>query len=298
MRTQQTPKTKPPRDFAAFILTNGRPTNVITYDSLRRSGYTGRIFLIVDDLDPKREAYVEKYGKEVVVFDKKAIARTFDQGYNGFDPDRGLRSITYARNACVEIAKRLGIRYFIQLDDDYRNFQFRFDDQLAYHPRVCKNLDLVFAALLRFYVSAGVDSIAIAQGGDFIGGESSPRAQQITLVRKCMNSFLCSVDRPVQFVGYFNEDVNTYTTLGSRGRLMVTTNQLSLEQMATQSNPGGMAETYLESGTYVKGFYSVMYSPSSVKVAVMQSKNPRLHHRVFWKNAVPKILRESVKKKR
>lgn len=291
------PTTKPPKDFAAFILTNGRPANVITYDTLRRSGYTGRIVLLVDDLDPTRAKYIEKYGAEVEVFDKRAAAKTFDQGYNGFDPDTGLRSITYARNAAFEIARKLGVRYFIQLDDDYRHFQFRFDDQLSYHPRVCKNLDRVFAALLRFYVSSGVDSIALAQGGDFIGGEDSPRARQLTLARKCMNSFLCSIDRPFKFVGYFNEDVNTYVTRGARGSLMMTTFQLSLEQMATQSNPGGMAETYLESGTYVKGFYSVMYSPSSVKVAVIQSKNPRLHHRVYWRNAVPKILRESVRKR-
>ena len=29
------------------------------------------------------------------------------------------RAIVYARNACFDLAKDLGITYFIQLDDDY-----------------------------------------------------------------------------------------------------------------------------------------------------------------------------------
>jgi hypothetical protein len=295
MATRRTPT--PPnrlRDFAAFILTNGRPDNVITYDTLKRSGYTGRIVLLVDDLDPKRAAYVKRYGDEVVVFDKRAIAKTFDQGDNFND----MRAIIYARNASFEVAKQLGLRYFIQLDDDYRHFQFRFDDRLAYHPRVLKDLDRLFAALLDFYVTSGVHAVAVAQGGDFIGGEQSPRAQKVALARKCMNSFLCSVDRPFKFIGRINEDVNAYTRLASTGLLMFTTNQVTLEQTQTQTNPGGMSELYLDSGTYVKSFYSVMYSPSSVKVAVIQSKSPRLHHRVAWRNAVPKVLREKVKKRR
>ena len=30
-------------DFAIFILTHGRPNNVITYNTLKTSGYTGDI---------------------------------------------------------------------------------------------------------------------------------------------------------------------------------------------------------------------------------------------------------------
>jgi hypothetical protein len=228
-----------------------------------------------------------------VVFDKKAIAKTFDVCDNFND----MRAIIYARNASFEIARKLGVRYFIQLDDDYRHFQFRFNDRMTYRPRVLKDLDHLFAALLRFYISSGIDSIAVAQGGDFIGGENSPRAQQIELTRKCMNSFLCSVDRPFQFVGRINEDVNAYTRLASTGLKLFTTNQVTLEQMQSQGNPGGMTAMYLDSGTYVKSFYSVMYSPAFVRVAMIQSKNPRIHHRVLWKNAVPKILREKVKKR-
>lgn len=282
-------------DFAAMILSHGRPDRVITYDTLRRSGYTGRIVLMVDDLDPTREEYLKRYGDEVFVFDKKAIGKTFDRG----DNFENYRSTNYARNASFDIAKALGIRYFIQLDDDYRHFQFRFNDAYRYRPRVCKNLDAVFEAMTKFYIASGVASIAISQGGDFIGGEDSPNAQTIRTKRKCMNSFLCSVDRRFTFLGRLNEDVNTYVRPASTGLLFLTTNQVSLEQIQTQANAGGMTEAYLESGTYVKSFYSVMFHPSGVKVkALVDRGNSRIHHAVLWKHTTPMILRESHRKAR
>ncbi|EFN6257501.1 hypothetical protein FVI12_21595 [Escherichia coli] len=42
-------------DFCAFILTHGRPDKVLTYRTLRRAGYTGKIFIVVDDEDKTRK---------------------------------------------------------------------------------------------------------------------------------------------------------------------------------------------------------------------------------------------------
>jgi hypothetical protein len=282
-------------EFAAFILTNARPDRVITYETLRRSGYTGRIVLLVDDLDERQYEYRQKYGDEVYVFDKRAIAAKTDAG----DNFGGLRGVVFARNAAFEVAAALGIRYFIALDDDYRHFQFRFDDRLGYRPRVCKNLDRVFAAMLRFYKSTPISSIAMSQGGDFIGGDQNQNAQRVHLTRKCMNSFFCSIDRPFKFMGRINEDVNAYMRPASTGLLFFTTNQISLEQTQTQTNAGGLTEIYLDLGTYVKSFYSVMYMPSAAKVKVLRDRqNSRLHHSIAWRNTTPMILREELRKPR
>lgn len=282
-----------PKEFAVFILTNGRPHKVYTYATLRRCGYTGPIYLLVDDLDKKQEEYKAKYGSEVYIFDKKAIAKTFDQGDNFND----MRAIIYARNASFEVAQKLGVRYFIQLDDDYRAFEYRFNGDKSYQIKSIKNLNAVFSALLKFYISSGVHSVALSQGGDFIGGSLSPNAQKIKLKRKCMNSFICSSERPFQFIGRINEDVNTYTRSASTGLKLVSTNQVNLVQTQTQSNAGGMTELYLDSGTYIKSFYSVMYHPSSVKIKIMQSTHKRIHHSVSWKQTVPLILSEGLKKR-
>jgi len=98
------------------------------------------------------------------------------------------------------------------------------------------------------------------------------------------------------FLSRLNEDVNTYLSLGNRGDLFFTINQLQLNQLATQKNKGGMTDAYLEGGTYVKSFYTVMYCPSFTKVTIMGSKNKRLHHRISWINAVPVIIDEKYKK--
>ncbi|MBW9534953.1 hypothetical protein FHA53_19970 [Escherichia coli] len=49
-------------DFCAFILTHGRPDKVLTYRTLRRAGYTGKIFIVVDDEDKTRNQYMAEFG--------------------------------------------------------------------------------------------------------------------------------------------------------------------------------------------------------------------------------------------
>jgi len=280
-------------DFAVFILTNGRPDKVYTFDSIIESGYRGKIFIIIDDLDPCRAEYVKRFGADkVIIFDKRMIAKTFDSADN-FDD---MRAIIYARNACFEIAKRYNVKYFIQLDDDYTNFSYRFDEKLDFKGKTIKNISSVLKAMLRFYIASGCCSVAMAQGGDFIGGKQSAFADGLKMKRKAMNSFICSVDRPFQFVGRVNEDVNTYTAQAAKGLLFFTINQVGLTQKRTQSNSGGMSEMYLESGTYIKSFYSVMLHPSGVKIGMMGNKDKRLHHVVTWNHTAPLIVSEDLKK--
>ena len=271
--------------IVVFILTHGRPDNVKTLKLIRARGYTGEVYFIVDNEDKTLEKYKKKFGEKYVkVFDKKAMADEVDEG-NNFDE---RRTITHARNACFKIAKDLGIKYFIQLDDDYYYFGYRYEDG----AKKINNLDNVFEKLLTFYKSTNIKSIAFSQGGDHIGGFAC-----IKLKRKCMNSFICSTDREFQFVGAMNEDVNTYTTLGSRGDLFFTFTNLQLDQNDTQSNARGITDMYLRFGTYCKAFTTVMMQPSSVKVSMMNSKNPRIHHSIKWVNTTPMILDEKYKKK-
>ena len=249
--------------FVAFILTHGRPDRVLTYEKLRKHGYTGKIYIVCDDEDKTLPEYRKRFG-DVLVFSKSEIAKTFDEGDNFGD----RRAIIYARNACFELAQQIGATHFIELDDDYTYFKFRFDDQLRWHGADVQDLDAVFDMLLDYFNSAPMLTLAIGQGGDYIGGEKATRFNDgIQPMRKAMNSFICSVDRPFQFVGRINEDVNTYVLLGSRGGVFLSILQIGLDQLETQSNSGGMTELYLDAGTYVKSFYTVMYCPSCVVVS-------------------------------
>lgn len=286
------------KDFVAFILTHGRPDRVVTYESLRKSGYTGSIVLVLDNEDDTAKQYIKQYGKEnIVIFDKAAVAETFDEGVPG---DR--RTIVYARNACFDIARKLGYRYFIELDDDYTVFEWRFDNRLRYitKDKTIRDLDAVFDIMLDFFKATPLKSVAMAQGGDYLGGGKGGEGKRLRTKRKAMNSFICDTERQFTFLGRINEDVNTYTRQTSTGDIFLQIQQLCLLQKQTQSNSGGMTEVYLDSGTYIKSFFTVMYMPSSVFVYPMGNEHTanakRLHHRIKWNNTAPKIISERYKK--
>ena len=286
---------KPPTDFSIFILTHGRPTNIKTMATLQKAGYTGNLYLVVDDEDKTLDKYIANFGKDkVVVFNKKQMADQVDEG-NNFDE---RRTITHARNACFQIAKDKGLKYFMELDDDYISFEYRYVSKCGQKLNVHRitNLDTILCLYLDFYRATGFSSIAFAQGGDFIGGVENRYATKKPLIRKCMNSFICSTDRPFQFIGAMNEDVNTYVTLGSRGVLFGTIPMISLVQTATQSQKSGITDMYLRYGTYCKASTTVMMHPSGVRVSMMNSSNPRIHHTIKWINTTPQIIDEKYKK--
>ena len=156
-------------------------------------------------------------------------------------------------------------------------------------------LDLVIEETLDFLDTSGALTVAWAQTGDFIGGMGS-RVYKERLTRKAMNSFFCRVDRKFDFIGRINEDVNTYTWRGTRGELMFTIADMSLNQQDSQQNSGGMTELYLNAGTYVKSFYSVIVAPSCVKIAEMGCGHRRIHHLVDWETCAPKIISSRFKK--
>jgi hypothetical protein len=281
-------------DFAAFILTHGRPDNQITLRSLRRYGYTGPVYFVIDDEDETGDQYRELYGDQVLTFSKAAVADSFDM-LDNIENRHG--AVVYARNACWQLAKDAGVRYFIQLDDDYPSFLYRRpgrkDGQLGYHGWVIRSMDDVLTAMIDFVASTGADALCMSQGGDHMGGADASVAKCARLWRKAMNSFVLDVERPFPFHGRINEDVNAYVSLGALGRLLFTYTPLQLNQVATQSSEGGLTDVYLDLGTYVKSFYTVLVAPSCVTIKAMGRTSPRIHHRVSWRHAVPKILAET-----
>lgn len=277
-------------DFCAFILTHGRPDNVKTLKTLEKAGYTGKVYIVIDDEDDTEQEYLKKYGEMVLQFRKKEIASKMDAA----DTSDDRRTIVYARNACFELAKQVGCRYFIELDDDYKSFEHRYIEQGKLRGRAVERLDNLIESMIEFMDASGALTVAFAQGGDFIGGAKSMNFHK-GILRKAMNTFICNTERPFTFVGRINEDVNTYVTLGSRGGLMFTVCCVSITQTQTQKSEGGMSDVY-QDGTYQKSMYTVIMHPASVCVKEMGDKHKRLHHHIDWNSTVPKIVRENWKK--
>ena len=279
-------------DFVVFILTHGRADNVYTYKALKQAGYTGRIILVIDNEDADADKYYSLYGEDnVYMFNKLLQALNVD----AMGPDNDRKAILYARCACFDIAKNLGYKYFLELDDDYTNFRSRVVRGEHLGTEYIRKFDELVDIVLEFLDTSNAHTVALSQIGDFIGGKNSKVCKD-RLTRKAMNAFFCRTDRPFRWSGKMNEDVTTYVNLGSRGYLFFTVADVSIDQLATQSLSGGMSDGYLDSGTYVKTFYTIMACPSCVKMYTMGVTNKRFHHVIDWDKAVPKIISDRYRK--
>jgi hypothetical protein len=111
--------------------------------------YTGKTYIIIDNEDKQGDEYRKVFGKEMVIeFDKAAIGKTFDIA----DTRTDRRATVYARNASFQIAKDLGLDYFMQLDDDYKTFMYRFIDGKQLRGLVTRSLDNVIDAFIKLLV--------------------------------------------------------------------------------------------------------------------------------------------------
>lgn len=279
-------------DFAVFILTHGRADNIKTLSTLKKGNYGGKWYVVIDNEDDQEDRYRAKYGEHVLQFDKLAISKTFDTA----DTSDNRKTIVYARNACFDLARQVGVKYFLELDDDYTSIEYRYIEGKKLKIKKVSRLDDLFTYMIDFLESSGAATVALAHGGDFIGGAKSKNYES-GILRKAMNSFFCSVDRPFQFIGRINEDVNTYTLLGQQGKLIMTFTKCAIVQTQTQKNNGGMTDVYLDGGTYLKSFYTIMFSPSCVKIAMMGDKHLRIHHNIEWENCCPKIISQRWQKR-
>lgn len=276
-----------PIKFACFVLCHERPDNTPTIKTLRKYGYTGDIYIILDDKDTKVEEYRKNFPDcKVEIFSKSAISNVFDL----MDNQSNDRCAVYARNACFEIAEKLGIDYFCELDDDYTSIPYRYViDDVCYRSKSA-NLDAVFAAYINFMeCSDSIYSVAFGQPGDFIGGSNSQLVKR-KYIQKTMNSWICKTTRKFIFNGRMNDDVNTYCVYGSRGKLFYTFDFIMIDQPETQKVVGGMTDMYRGNGTYMKSFYTVIACPAFVKISIMGDRYYRIHHSIDYNIGVPKLI--------
>lgn len=274
--------------YAVFILTHGRPNLQHTADSLRKCGYTGPIYFVCDTDDKTANELEAKYPGQVVKFSKAEWAEKTDT----MDTFNRMDVVVYARNAVFEIAKGLGYKYFVVLDDDYRNYEHRYLEGGKLKTVTPSDLGKAFEASFRFLIDTGILAYGWEQGGDFIGGGANGRFLE-RVTRKIMNTYFLDADRPVVFSGTLNEDMVASLYHGMKGDVIISSCDMAIQQFKTQQQSGGLTDAYLHYGTYVKSFYALMMNPSCVKVAMMGdpiSGNYRIHHRVDYGRMAPCII--------
>ena len=271
--------------FGVFILSHGRADRVHTYGTLRAQGYTGDIKILCDDEDDTIGDYRALYADDVIVFCKEDWRLKTDV----MDTFKRRDVVVFARNAVFQVARDMGYKYICVLDDDYKAFEYRWIEGEKLKVWKTKKLDDVFALAVEFLKTSKAKCYAFAQAGDMIGGANSNRFKE-RVMRKIMNTYFFDVDNPVEFSGTLDEDMVASLRCGLSGELLLTSVDMTIQQVKTQANKGGLTDAYLDFGTYTKSFYAVMMNPSICKIAMMGDKHMRIHHRVAVGGMAPMII--------
>lgn len=274
------------KDFAVFILSHGRADTISTYKALRDGGYTGRTYVVIDNEDDQENLYRQKFGDDIIQFDKRDYLEKTDLG----DLDTDRRIGVFARNFIQDEAKRLGYKFHLQLDDDVHGFTYRFAQGKVLRALHCSHLDEVFSGMVEYMKETPITSLSFALSAYNMGGVDGSIKEGMT--RKTMTTFLMRADDLQYFHMRMNDDITTSLINGMRGKLYYSYLPIEVEVDKTQVKAGGMTDIYQKNGTYRKSFYSVMCCPSCVKVSAMGITDYRIHHTISWNNAVPKLLSE------
>lgn len=275
------------KDFAVFILSHGRADTISTYRALREGGYTGRTYVVIDNEDDQEELYRQKFGDDIIQFDKRDYLEKTDLG----DLDTDRRIGVFARNFIQDEAKRLGYKFHLQLDDDIHGFGYRIVQDGKLRCVKCNHLDEVFDGMVQMMEETPITSLSFGLSSYYIGGAENSNVQE-GMIRKTMTTFLMRADDLQYFHMRMNDDITTSLINGMRGKLYYAYMPVMVHVDLTQVQHGGMTDIYKKNGTYRKSFYSVMCCPSCVKVSAMGITGYRIHHEISWNNAVPKLLSE------
>lgn len=275
-------------DFAAFILTHGRAKQQKTLETLTRCGYTGRMYLVIDDEDEQGPLYHERYGVNVIDFSKREAEKTFDTMTNA----KEYRSVVYARNAVYGIAKRLNVRYVFQFDDDITNLTFRVVQDGKLKGFNIRNIDRLFTDMVEYMESAKLAMLGFSQAGAFIGGAGSKKYQE-GCQRNMSQAMLVDSEHPMAFRGIFNEDLHASLDAASQGRVALATMLVSIQAPERMSNAGGLHDLYADNGTYTRDCYSLMAYPNVVSFSGdKHGIVKRINHKAF----APMILSDKYRK--
>ena len=280
------------KDYAVFILSHGRAKEIKTVKTLKKFGYTGEWFVVIDDLDKQRWLYENKFDKNhLIIFDKKKVAKQTDTGDNSDELNVGV----FARNFIIDEAGRRGYDYHVQLDDDFTGFSLRYikGDKIA--SKRCSDIDKLFDSVIEYLKQTKFQVLSFALSSDYLGGVNNKKYFK-GMFPKTMGTFFIKTKGCKKFCMRMNDDVTTGALYNHQGMLYRTISMVQTETQATQTMNGGMTEVYRNSGTYRKAFYSVMCLPSSAKISAMGIVDFRIHHRIEWETCTPKIVSERYKK--
>lgn len=277
-------------DFAIFIPTHKRPNTQYTLDLLRNCGYTGEIFLVVDDLDPTVNEYKSKYGDKVLVFNKLEYVNKTDTGMSV--PQ--INFAVFARNAIEDFAITLGYKFFAVFDDDMVKFRYRYDDDGVFRStKITINMDKIIDTYVSFIDESNISCVSFGSLNNYMRGVDSLYIETSRL-RLCCAIFFRNTNFKVDWKLNMCEDRITSLYYGQLGQVWLQLLQVQLDTMPMGGEfIGGNTDVYKSLDKFHQVFFPVIVLPSSQYCSMYKGKWATVMHQEY---VCPKIISGGYKK--
>lgn len=295
------------RDFVVLIASYGRPEGLkkMTMTTFKEFFEKVDYRIMVSDDDKTLPKYLEMYGDKVYVFNKDDVLK--NANVDTCDALDIKSVIFFERNIEFKVARELGYRYFMHLEDDYLQMDFKLmnhESLMSCHMDI-EHFDKICEMYFRVLDSSPfLSSVCMAQGGDYVGGKTSSLSKNGYRF-KGMNIYCFDTQKEVKLPGRINEDASAYYVNGKLGKIFLTLPLIQLTQLPTQNNQGGVSDVYKKFGTYLKTIYTVIQRPDAMKISTFAtsgsskthlSDTRRIHHKCSSKLCFTKIISDSYAK--
>ncbi len=249
------------KKFAVFILTHGRPHNQLTVKSLQSVGYTGEWYLVLDDQDLTYREYLDEWGEDrIIVFNKARFIQSTDTGLH--TPVQ--KFAVFARNAIEYIAKELGYKTFMMLDDDITKFRVRLPEGDSLKSfQLTTQFDSIIENSVNYVLNCDIACLGLGFCNLYIGGvanfnKENPRQ------RLCAEAFIRNTSHPIDWRLNMVEDLITSIDAAISGEVWFQFLPIQCEiKMSEGEVDGGNSDVYRQLGMYKISFMPVIAHPSS-----------------------------------
>lgn len=252
-----------------FIKTHGRPDKQLTLRTLREAGYTGDIFLILDNEDCLSEynRFIDDEHDPNIfchIFDKQTLVNEIDSGTNHPKRDVNL----YAWVACERFAKRHGDEFFIMSDDDITGFRFRYKEGKHLRSlKITQNLDEIFALVEEYMLSCNLSAMSTGIPQMYFSGDIE---KDLWKWRVPYTFVFRNAKHKLNWVSEYEEDIITAIRASIDGQYLSVLPVIQRETVEIGTNYGGMHNSYTDS--FVNAQYGYIWYPSCREIIPYKDK--------------------------
>lgn len=252
--------------FAVFICTHGRPDKQLTLNTLRKCGYDGKIYLVLDDTDNTIQNYINNYNADdIIVFDKNYYINSCkDIG----DNKGHYKCILYAKNAVEDIAQDLNLDAFMVVDDDITNFRYRYVEDSKLRSLQVTNLSDVIDAYADYIVDNNIKCFGFCGASHYFAGTSVYDIDKLIDNRYPYQVYIRNTKYKLDWISWYGEDDITMLLDECTGGFWLNLPfvQYDCVMVGDTSKSGGMVDEYKNNSSYMLNIVKKQFCPSQLKL--------------------------------